>query len=152
MMTNAATGNATDLELMNNSVDLELMAQHNAMLVEGPSDAPGAAVAEAAAAQAAEWWTTTNAMTMCAVLLLFGLIVMGLSTYLMKAGHSAQSILRVFGTLLVILMATFLVVAGYTNEQLGAPLGLLGTIAGYLLGRQTADDSRSPARPADPVP
>jgi hypothetical protein len=93
-----------------------------------------------------EWWSTTNAMTMCSVLLLFGLIVMGLTTFLLKNGHPGQSILRIFGTFLVIIMATFLVVAGYTNEQIGAPLGLLGTIAGYLLGRQpTGDQDRAPS-------
>ena len=139
---------------MNNAADL--IAEANAVVGESAAEASAPDAAQAAATQAAEvaqaaaWWTTTNAMTMCAVLLLFGLIVMGLSTYLMRAGQSAQSILRVFGTLLVIIMATFLVVAGYTNEQLGAPLGLLGTIAGYLLGRQTTDDKVAPARAADP--
>jgi hypothetical protein len=148
-MSNAAIGNAADPGPTTTAADLELLAPVEAAQAQNLSDA-SAGVTEAAAAQASAWWTTTNAMTMCAVLLLFGLIVMGLSTYLMKAGQSAQSILRVFGTLLVIIMATFLVVAGYTNEQLGAPLGLLGTIAGYLLGRQTTDDGRAPARTADP--
>jgi protein-S-isoprenylcysteine O-methyltransferase Ste14 len=84
------------------------------------------------------WWTPNNAMTMCVLLLVFAMMVMGLTAWLLKAGHSASALLRVFGTILVIVMATFLVVAGYTNEQLGAPLGLLGTIAGYLLGRDSA--------------
>jgi hypothetical protein len=35
-------------------------------------------------------------------------------------------------------MATFLVVAGYDEQALGAPLGLLGTIVGYLLGKDTS--------------
>ena len=82
-------------------------------------------------------------MTMCVLLLLFALVVMGLTAWLLKAGHSATSLLRVFGTILVITMATFLVVAGYTNEQLGAPLGLLGTIVGYLLGRESSQPPKA---------
>ena len=94
-------------------------------------------------AGAAGWWSPNNAMTMCLLLLMFALVVMGLTAWLIKSGHGANALLRVFGTILVIVMATFLVVAGYTNEQLGAPLGLLGTIAGYLLGR----DSSPPKTP-----
>lgn len=39
---------------------------------------------------------------------------------------------------MVITMASFLVVAGYNKEQMAAALGLLGTIAGYLLGQGSA--------------
>jgi hypothetical protein len=90
------------------------------------------------------WWTTTNAMTMCAVVLLFGVLVLGLATYLMRVGKAGTSVLRIFGTILVIVMATFLVVAGYDNAQLGAPLGLLGTIVGYLLGKDTSGEKPNP--------
>lgn len=93
-------------------------------------------------ATATEWWSTRNAMTMCSILLLFGLVVLGMTAYLLKHGHSSQNLLRIFGTFLVIIMAVFLVVAGYSNEQLGAPLGLLGTIVGYLLGRQTSAEAK----------
>lgn len=135
---------------MSNASDLNLLAETNAVLAENGAEAHEPVAAQAAqAAEAAGWWSNSNAMTMCAVLLLFGLIVMGLSTYLLRAGQPAQSVLRVFGTLLVIIMASFLVVAGYTNEQLAAPMGLLGTVAGYLLGRQTTDDRLPPARTAD---
>ena len=138
---------------MSNASDQALLAEANAVVAQTAAEAPAPvnALAERAAqaAEAAGWWSNTDAMTMCAVLLLFGLIVMGLSTYLMKAGQPAQSVLRVFGTLLVIIMASFLVVAGYTNEQLAAPMGLLGTVAGYLLGRQTTDDGRAAPRALD---
>lgn len=84
-----------------------------------------------------DWWSTGNAMTMCAILLAFSLIVLGLSAYLLRIGKSGAMVLRVFGTILVISMATFLVVAGYDDKQIGAPLGLLGTIVGYLLGKDS---------------
>lgn len=97
------------------------------------------AVAPAAAhVNAPSWWSTSSAMTMCAILLFFSLIVLGLSTYLLRIGKSGAMVLRVFGTILVISMATFLVVAGYDDKQIGAPLGLLGTIVGYLLGKDSS--------------
>jgi len=83
------------------------------------------------------WWSTTNAMTMSSIVLFFGLVVLGLSAWLIRSGQSATSVLRIFGTILVIVMATFLVVAGYDDKQIAAPLGLLGTIVGYLLGRES---------------
>lgn len=64
----------------------------------------------------------------------------------MKNGLSGAVVLRVFGTVLVITMATFLVVADYDEQALGAPLGLLGTIVGYLLGKDTARNEQSPIR------
>jgi hypothetical protein len=94
------------------------------------------------AAKEAIWWSTTNAMTMSSIVLFFGLVVLGLSAWLVKSGQSATSVLRIFGTILVIVMATFLVVAGYDDKQIAAPLGLLGTIVGYLLGRES---DRSPS-------
>lgn len=92
------------------------------------------------------WWSTTNAMTMCAVILLFGLVVLALSAWLIRIGQPATSVLRVFGTVLVIVMATFLVVAGYDDKQIAAPLGLLGTIVGYLLGKETSRSSEERSR------
>lgn len=92
------------------------------------------------------WWSVNNAMTMCAVLLVFSFFVLSLTGYLMKQGLPGATVLRVFGTVLVITMATFLVVAGYDEQALGAPLGLLGTIVGYLLGKDTGRDG-GPAEP-----
>jgi biopolymer transport protein ExbB/TolQ len=34
------------------------------------------------------------------------------------------------------MMAVFLVVAGYTDTQIAPVMGLLGTVAGYLLGKE----------------
>jgi hypothetical protein len=95
-----------------------------------------------------QWWSVNNAMTMCAVLLVFAFFVLSLTGYLMKNGQSGAVVLRVFGTVLVITMATFLVVAGYDDQQLGAPLGLLGTIVGYLLGKDTGRDGGPGEAPA----
>jgi hypothetical protein len=81
--------------------------------------------------------SVTNAMTISAVVLLFGLIVLLLATYLIGIGKSSESVLRVFGTVLIIVIAVFLVVAGYTSDQIAPVMGLLGTVAGYLLAKDS---------------
>ncbi len=46
---------------------------------------------------------------------------------------------------LIIISTLFLITAGYSNNQIAPAVGLLGTIAGYLLGRihhsNTNDDN-----------
>jgi len=91
-------------------------------------------------AQAApEWWTNQNAMTMSSIVLIFGIVVISLCAWLMRSSRpSSEAILRVFGTVLIITGALFLVVAGYTDKQMAPVMGLLGTLAGYLLGKSPA--------------
>lgn len=70
-------------------------------------------------------------------ILAFALIVLVLQTRLiMKAQPSwhPKSTLRMMGLTLVIASSLFLVTAGYSAEQVAPVMGLLGTIAGYLLG------------------
>lgn len=85
------------------------------------------------------WWSAKNAMTISVVVLLFGFVICFLASRLLGKGYSADSILKVFGTVLVIVSAVFLVVAGYSDKQISPVIGLLGTIVGYLLGRNTND-------------
>ena len=47
---------------------------------------------------------------------------------------SPQSILRVFGITFIVPLAVLLIVAGYSENQIAPVIGLLGVIAGYLLG------------------
>jgi uncharacterized membrane protein HdeD (DUF308 family) len=85
------------------------------------------------------WWTTQNAMTMSSVVLVFGLVVIVICAALMRASRpSPEAVLRVFGTVLIITGALFLVVAGYDDKQMAPVMGLLGTLAGYLLGKAPA--------------
>lgn len=85
---------------------------------------------------AKSWWRADEAMTISSVVLGFGVFVLLLAALLLRRTTiSADSILRVFGTVLIIVGAIFLVVAGYTEQQMGPVMGLLGTIAGYLLGK-----------------
>jgi len=85
------------------------------------------------------WWSTTNAMTISASVLVFGLIVCFLAAALLRQGKSADNVLKTLGTILIIVAALFLVVAGYSDKQISPVIGLLGTIAGYLLGKNSAE-------------
>lgn len=79
--------------------------------------------------------------------LTFVLIIVGLMTYLIRIGRNGESVLRAFGVPMIIGAAVFLVVAGFSEHQITPVIGLLGTIAGYLLGKATSVESRPPAAP-----
>src|SRR5687768_325818 len=87
------------------------------------------------------WWSVTNAMTISVTVLIFGMFVLLLAAYLIRIGKSSESVLRIFGTVLIIVISVFPVVAGYTSTQIAPVMGLLGTIVGYLLGKETAAKS-----------
>lgn len=81
------------------------------------------------------WWSTTDAMTISSVVLVFGVTVLILAYGVIQKGAQPDAVLRIFGTILIIVSAVFLVVAGYSDKQIAPVMGLLGTIVGYLLGK-----------------
>lgn len=81
------------------------------------------------------WWSVDQAMTISSVVLLFGIVVIVTAAILVWRSSSPQDLLRTIGTLLIVICAVFLVVAGYSDKQIAPVMGLLGTIAGYVLGR-----------------
>lgn len=111
-----------ELDTLENSVKLKQDLLFKNTVVEHPSQS---------------WWTASDAMTMSSAVLVFGLILVVLATYLLKIGRSADDILKLFGTLIILVAAVFLVVAGYSDAQIAPVIGLLGTIAGYLLGKHS---------------
>jgi hypothetical protein len=83
-------------------------------------------------------WTAIEVVLSVAILL-FGLCVLCMETFLVlkTAGTKtwdATSISRITGLTLIITSGLTLVTAGYSSEQMSPVMGLLGTIAGYLLG------------------
>ena len=68
----------------------------------------------------------------------FGVFVLICITYLIRRDKQIETLLRPFGTILIIIAAVFLIVAGYSEKQIAPVIGLLGTIAGYILGRDGA--------------
>lgn len=81
-----------------------------------------------------------NVLPLTGGVFVLAIVVFSLATYLIRKGVPSGSILKVFGTILIIFAAVFLMVAGYSDTQVAPVIGLLGTIAGYLLGKSTTAD------------
>jgi len=79
--------------------------------------------------------------------LVFSIIVMALQYWHLK--HQGQSwnpeaVTRFIGFPLVISASLFLVVAGYSDQQVAPVFALLGAIAGYLFGKSgTSSDAKT---------
>jgi len=68
----------------------------------------------------------------------FGLVVMLLILFRVRSKEmEADDFFRLIILSLVIIATIFLIAVGYSSQQLAPAFGLLGTIAGYLLGRQS---------------
>ena len=52
-----------------------------------------------------------------------------------NAGFSEDAVIRLVSLILIVAGTLFLVTLGYSAEQIAPALGILGTIAGYMLGR-----------------
>jgi hypothetical protein len=88
------------------------------------------------------WWSTHSAMTMCSAVLIFGILVMALSTVLALKKLEKDTILKVVVIPMAVVSAIFLVVAGYDDRQVAPAMGLLGTIVGYVLGTARKDPAQ----------
>ena len=81
---------------------------------------------------------------MSVALLVFSLIIFAIEAFVIRAAKRAwapANIVRLFGLTLIVLVAALLVVAGYGNDQISPVMGLLGVIAGYLLGQTKANSA-----------
>jgi uncharacterized membrane protein len=67
--------------------------------------------------------------------------------YLIRKERDGNLVLKVLGTILILTFSVFLIVAGYDDRQIAPALGLLGTVAGYLLGREGGTKSQAEAEP-----
>jgi uncharacterized membrane protein YciS (DUF1049 family) len=74
--------------------------------------------------------------TLSMTVLAFGLLVILLEIFLIKNKKiSSEDTIKFIIITLIITSTLFLITAGYSNDQIAPAVGLLGTIAGYLLGR-----------------
>lgn len=72
-------------------------------------------------------------------LLFFGLIILCLQFFMMrKTNGDSQTMLKMSTVTLVIISTLFLITAGFSSEQIAPATGLLGTIVGYVLGRDAS--------------
>jgi hypothetical protein len=54
-----------------------------------------------------------------------------------KKDLKSEDILRTFGVVLIIMGTLFVIASGFDTNQIAPAMGLFGTIAGYLLSRET---------------
>ena len=70
------------------------------------------------------------------IVLIFGLIVVIIEIILIKTGQiTSESSIKFTIITIIIISTLFLITAGYSNDQIAPAMGLLGTIAGYILGK-----------------
>lgn len=71
----------------------------------------------------------------------FGLLILGGQMAIMlKLGKGwGPNSTRISGLTLVVISGVFLITAGYSQDQIAPMIGLLGAIAGYLLGKSEKD-------------
>jgi hypothetical protein len=67
--------------------------------------------------------------------LVFGAVIVAAQFWVMRRGASTEEVLKGFALTLIIIGTLFLIVAGYSNNQIAPAVGLFGTLAGYLLGK-----------------
>lgn len=69
--------------------------------------------------------------------IVFSLLVTVAAIVLHKsAGFSEDGVIRLVSLILIVSGTLFLVTLGYSAEQIAPALGILGTIAGYMLGKE----------------
>lgn len=112
----------------------DALVEANKKIAEAKAELAALPKAVTLQAQKSSWWSTKEAMTVSASVLGFGLLVTIAAAWLLQKGREPVAILRVFGTILILVFAVFLVVAGYDDKQIAPVMALLGTVAGYLLG------------------
>lgn len=85
-----------------------------------------------------EFWLTIS-------VLIFGCFVLAAEFMLLKGvvKERIDDVAKIMIVTLIIISTLVLITAGFGNDQIAPALGLLGTIAGYLLGRMRDEKSLS---------
>lgn len=78
------------------------------------------------------------------IVLFFGLIVVSLEVYLASKGIiRSEYAYKCIIITLVIVGSIVLITAGYSNNQINGVIGILGSIAGYMLAKGTTTQTKS---------
>lgn len=74
-------------------------------------------------------------------IIIFGILIFIMEFLLIKSGKiHYQDSTKILIVTLIIISTLILITAGYSNNQIAPAVGLLGTIAGYLLGRTNTEN------------
>lgn len=83
-------------------------------------------------------WLSSQEFALSLSVLIFGIFVVAQQTFVIrKSQFEANDIIKIFGLTFIIIATLFIITAGYDSEQIAPAMGLFGTIAGYILGRNT---------------
>ena len=77
-------------------------------------------------------------LILSSLILLFGFLILVLEVWIILSSKSGMDAFafKIISLTLIITGALFLMTAGYTEDQLTPIIGLLGTVAGYILGQE----------------
>jgi len=103
-----------------------------------------------AAGAASQPWNPWLISFLTVIVIAFAVLVLHYSRNMLKDGHQPGDILRLTTMPMVITAALFLVMLGYSNNQMTPVIGLLGTLVGYVLGASAPKSARPPAKPEQP--
>jgi len=86
--------------------------------------------------------TSSWEFTLSLIVLGFGVLVIGMEVFLAwKQKIKEENLVQFIVVTLIITSTLFLITAGYDNNQIAPAMGLLGTIAGYTLGKNKRTES-----------
>lgn len=121
---------AQDVVKQNNQNELPALTAEN-IPVKNVSPPTGAANEKVS-------WLSGRELVLSVGVLMFGVFVILLQTFTIRnRDFSANDIVKINGLSFVIVATLFIITAGYDSEQIAPAMGLFGTIAGYILGRNT---------------
>jgi hypothetical protein len=84
----------------------------------------------------------------CVMLLSFAVVLFIIYLFLFRSNKILPyQVVKLSIVTLIIFATLFLIAAGYDNSQIASAMGLLGTIAGYILGKQAPPPIPAPAPP-----
>lgn len=117
------------------------------------TDATARAVQMQAERDAAVLKTQVQSIALSVGVLAFTGVLIGVLAYLAhRKDLDSVLVFKLIGLALVVSAALFVIVAGFDDRQIAPMFGLLGSIAGYLFGRNGESPKAPPAQPARPGP
>lgn len=89
-----------------------------------------------------EMFTYSREFWLALSVLIFGCLTMLVEIYVIKTKNfKSDEIVKFVTITLIVTGSLFLICAGYSNDQIAPAFGLLGTIAGYVLGKNAKQDN-----------
>jgi hypothetical protein len=120
-----------------------ILAELDAARADGASSVSSGTLQGTEQAELKQPWSPELVTRLSGSFLLFGGAICAVTAALLWRRCRAADILRAFSLPLIIVSAVYLVVTGYSDQQISSVIGLLGAIAGYILGSR--DQPASPA-------